>query len=210
MSQPSSRRIATPCSSDSTPSATVASPNDFASVIVVWTSRGSMPFIRREVADEAAIDLQRVNRQPGKDLQGRMTGAEVVDRDRDARVAETARESRWRGAGLPSKYAFGDLKFESQECPFPTASAARRTSSAKTVALQLQRGNVHRHAKIAGAAHRAARRRFRRAPCREPTCRLRRSGRSTRAAARKRPGRCMAYPASAATPSRPRRDPSES
>ena len=72
---------------------------------------GQVVFVRRQLADERAVDLQLVYRQSLQVRQRRVASAEVVDRDADAHQAQ-----RGDGVQRPSRVGhqtvFGDLDHE--------------------------------------------------------------------------------------------------
>nr|WP_235823314.1 hypothetical protein [Azohydromonas sediminis] len=98
----------------------------------------------REVGDEAAVDLQLLDRQLAQVRQARVAGAEVVDRDVDPGRAE-ALEGAARGRRVGHRHRLGDLAgqlFRSH------AVALQRFEQAvdEGVVAQLKRREVHRHA----------------------------------------------------------------
>ena len=94
-----------------------------------------------DVHHEAAIDLQLLGGQLAQVAQARVAGAEVVDRQVDARRAEAA-EGRLGGLGVLHRHRFGDLAGEERR--MDAVPTQRLLDALEDVLLaHLQCGQVH-------------------------------------------------------------------
>src|SRR5690606_1348483 len=97
------------------------------------------------VGHEAAVDLQHVDGKTGEQLQRRVAGTEVVDGNRDARIAQT-REQTGRLLDVRHQRALGYLQLET------LGTAVRRREQREHVidepfALELYRRNIDSNSK---------------------------------------------------------------
>ena len=107
--QPSALSTAS-CSAVSTPSAVVSMPSLCDSWIVAWTI-ASESLVPDDAFDEAAVDLDLVERERAQVAEARIAGAEIVHRDAHAERGELL-EQRAHPGLVVQQHRFGDLELE--------------------------------------------------------------------------------------------------
>ena len=107
----------------STPSATTFRPSAWASLMTASTTARASSLCSRSM-DEAAVDLQLLGRQLAQVGQARVAGAEVVDRQVRAELAQSA-EGRLRRLDVLHRHRFGDLAGQQRRVEVSLAAPRR-------------------------------------------------------------------------------------
>src|SRR5438309_3169384 len=95
---------------------------------------------RQQVLDETPVDLQFVEREALQIAQGRIAGAEIVERDADSQAAQRVQQPKRRLAPLEED-RFSDLDLEPVRCQ---AAVSQRAQDAfiEGAAVKLNRRDV--------------------------------------------------------------------
>ena len=91
----------------STPSVTTRMPNRRPRSIAVWTIAASV-VVARDVANEAAVDLELVDGEPLEQAERRVAGTEVIERNADPGGGQAAQDSQ-RALGVEHDGVLGDF-----------------------------------------------------------------------------------------------------
>ena len=106
-----------------------------------------------QVLDEAAVDLELVEREALQIAQRRIAGAEIVERDADAERS-AAQWSSFRVASLPSRKIDSVISTSSRPGASPLAASAPQDRLVERAAVELHRRDVDRDPDMLGPARR--------------------------------------------------------
>ena len=99
------------CATVSTPSAVISTPNALA-IMVEASTIAVLPTMSAETADEAPVDLDLVDCEPGQVAERGEAGAEVVEHDPDAHGAKFVERPSHRRSVVGEQGQLGDLDLE--------------------------------------------------------------------------------------------------
>src|SRR5262249_22956919 len=105
----------------------------------------AMTAVGWEILNEAAIDLQHVDRQAREHAQGGMARSEIVDRDRDAGRPQ-ARQAPARTLWVREQRAFGHFELQAL-CSGGTVAEQLKDALREVVVVELNWRDVHGHPK---------------------------------------------------------------